>query len=237
MTDHPEQDIVATAGIAIAFTAVITTAVAGAALRFEGGTVWPALASAGVYLLHAATPLSQTGGAGESRRRSYLSKILQPEERLLRIGRLHWINYASAIIYLALSVIILSMAPNLGPESTMGAFLKEMGLPSQALKTPMQAVGWCLFGVGLWKAVHVWFKRLGTEIAITNRRVIYKRGLIRRHTEEMNMDKIESVIVSQSLCGRILNYGSIHVRGTGEGLEHLHRIADPVGLRNCITAR
>src|SRR6476619_4118237 len=101
----------------------------------------------------------------------------------------------------------------------------------------MQAVGWCLFGVGLWKAVHGWFKRLGTEIAITNRRVIYERGLIRRHTEEMNMDKIESVIVSQSLCGRILNYGSIHVRGTGEGLEHLHRIADPVGLRNCITAR
>jgi hypothetical protein len=41
--------------------------------------------------------------------------------------------------------------------------------------------------------------------------------------------------VTQSVLGRLLNYGSIHVRGTGEGMEHLHNIAAPIELRNCIT--
>jgi uncharacterized membrane protein YdbT with pleckstrin-like domain len=67
--------------------------------------------------------------------------------------------------------------------------------------------------------------------------VIYKTGFISRHTSEMNMDKIESVTVDQGLLGRMLDYGTIHVLGTGQGLEHLHRIASPLQLRNAITAR
>lgn len=72
---------------------------------------------------------------------------------------------------------------------------------------------------------------------MTNRRVIYKRGFIQRHTAEMNMNQIESVIVDQSVLGRLLDYGSIHVLGTGEGLEHLHKVCSPMEFRNCITAR
>ena len=76
-----------------------------------------------------------------------------------------------------------------------------------------------------------------TEFAVTDRRVIYKCGFISRHTVEMNMDKIESVDVDQSLLGRMLNYGTIHVLGTGEGIESLRRIAAPLALRNAITAK
>ncbi len=32
----------------------------------------------------------------------------------------------------------------------------------------------------------------------------------------MNMDKVESVDVDQSIMGRLLNYGDITIRGTGE---------------------
>ena len=86
-------------------------------------------------------------------------------------------------------------------------------------------------------AIAAWFNQWITEIAVTNKRVIYKRGFIRIYTAEMNMDKIESVIVTQSILGRILDYGSIHVRGTGEGMEHLHGIRAPLALRNCITSK
>ena len=85
--------------------------------------------------------------------------------------------------------------------------------------------------------VHAWFIRWITEFAVTDRRVIYKCGFISRHTVEMNMDKIESVDVDQSLLGRLLNYGTIHVLGTGEGIESLRRIAAPLALRNAITAK
>jgi uncharacterized membrane protein YdbT with pleckstrin-like domain len=73
------------------------------------------------------------------------------------------------------------------------------------------------------------------EIAVTDRRVIYKKGLIRRQTNEMNMDKVESVQIDQSILGRMLDYGNVRILGTGEGLETLRTIASPIELRNSIT--
>jgi uncharacterized membrane protein YdbT with pleckstrin-like domain len=72
-------------------------------------------------------------------------------------------------------------------------------------------------------------------MAVTNRRVIYKKGLVRRQTNEMNMDKVESVQVKQSIVGRILDYGTVTILGTGEGFETLRTIASPIALRNSIT--
>ena len=63
--------------------------------------------------------------------------------------------------------------------------------------------------------LYAWFIRWITEIAVTDRRVIYKRGFITRHTVEMNMDKVASVDVDQSILGRMLDYGTVHVIGTG----------------------
>jgi hypothetical protein len=63
-----------------------------------------------------------------------------------------------------------------------------------------------------------WFRWWITEIAVTNRRVIYKKGFIRRRTNEMNMDKVESVQVD---LGRMLDYGNVTILGTGEGFETL----------------
>ena len=81
-----------------------------------------------------------------------------------------------------------------------------------------------------------WFERWVTEIAVTNMRIIFKRGFIRRHTIEMNMDKVESVDVGQTLLGRLFNYGDITVRGTGSGFEPLRRIDDPLRFRSHVSA-
>jgi uncharacterized membrane protein YdbT with pleckstrin-like domain len=91
--------------------------------------------------------------------------------------------------------------------------------------------------VGLGVAASAWFRRWTTEIDVTDRRIVYKRGFIRRHTVEMNMDKVESVDVDQSILGRMLNYGDITIRGTGVGIEPLHNIDAPLEFRNQVTAR
>ena len=85
--------------------------------------------------------------------------------------------------------------------------------------------------------VHGWFQRWITEIAVTDRRVIYKRGFINRHTIEMNMDKVATVDVDQSVLGRLLNYGTVTVQGTGMSFEPLRRIEAPLALRNAIIAK
>jgi uncharacterized membrane protein YdbT with pleckstrin-like domain len=154
---------------------------------------------------------------------SYVSSIVQPGENILATGRLHWIIYKDAAVCVLLSIILFLVASN----------------PNYSENTAVLASGAAFFllAAAILLAIKAWFDQWITEIAVTNLRVIYKRGFISRHTAEMNMDKIESVTVTQSILGRMLDYGTIDIRGTGVGIEHLHQIATPVALRNSITAR
>ena len=73
--------------------------------------------------------------------------------------------------------------------------------------------------------------RWTSEFAITKKRVIMKVGLIRRKALEMNLSKIESVNVDQTILGRILGYGTITIIGTGGTRESFARISKPMEFR------
>ncbi len=73
--------------------------------------------------------------------------------------------------------------------------------------------------------------RWADEFVVTNKRVIVKTGLISRRTLEMNLNKIESVNVDQSVMGRLLNYGTITIIGTGGTKESFTNIAHAVEFR------
>lgn len=72
---------------------------------------------------------------------------------------------------------------------------------------------------------------LTSEYAITNKRIIVKVGFISRRTLEMNLQKIESIGVDQGILGRILNYGSVAVIGSGGTKELFGNIAAPLEFR------
>src|SRR4030043_611880 len=76
-----------------------------------------------------------------------------------------------------------------------------------------------------------WFDRWLSEFVITNRRIIIKTGFIARNTFEMNLSKIESVNVDQSVMGRIFNFGSITIIGSGGTRETFHKISKPLEFR------
>lgn len=79
--------------------------------------------------------------------------------------------------------------------------------------------------------IAAWLERWLSEYVITNRRIIIKTGFVARNTFEMNLSKIESVNVDQSVMGRIFNYGSITIIGTGGTRETFHNIAKPLQYR------
>jgi uncharacterized membrane protein YdbT with pleckstrin-like domain len=70
-----------------------------------------------------------------------------------------------------------------------------------------------------------------TELVITNRRIIAKVGLVSRHTIEINLSKVESISVSQSILGRLLNYGDLEIVGTGGTREPILFISEPLMFR------
>jgi uncharacterized membrane protein YdbT with pleckstrin-like domain len=73
--------------------------------------------------------------------------------------------------------------------------------------------------------------RWSDEFAITNYRIIIKLGLISRRTLEMNLNKVETVNVDQSILGRMLGYGTIRIVGTGGTNEIFENISRPIEFR------
>ena len=143
----------------------------------------------------------------------YVDKVLQPGERILYRASLHWILYwPGAALWLVAAVLYLASS---------NGFIR--------------LVAALAFASGLVLLAREWFIWWTTEIALTDRRIIYKTGFISRTTTEMHMDKIESVAVDQPVLGRILDFGDVVVRGAGAGIEPIARVAAPLELRNHIT--
>jgi uncharacterized membrane protein YdbT with pleckstrin-like domain len=149
---------------------------------------------------------------------SYVESVLHPDERVVAMGRMHWIIYARSALVFLFGIAIVAFGFGFG--NAAGYWVSVAGVVVMLFALLMAAGSW----------IEQWT----TEIAVTNRRVIQKTGLIRRSTSEMNMDKVESVLVNQSLFGRLFDYGSVVVRGTGAGMEGLKFIGRPLELRSAI---
>jgi uncharacterized membrane protein YdbT with pleckstrin-like domain len=148
---------------------------------------------------------------------TYINRVLEPGEKVLYHTTVSWTTYTPAIL-----LAICALASLLTGESY----------------AEMVNIGWfvaIIFAVAAVVAfLPTWFRHWTTEIAVTDRRIIIKRGLIRRHTVEMNMQKVESVDVDQTLIGRLFNYGHVTIRGTGSSFETLRMIDSPLKMRTTV---
>jgi membrane protein YdbS with pleckstrin-like domain len=168
---------------------------------------------------------------------SYVKHVLQPGEKILVDGRLSWAIYHRAIFYLIAGLILIAV------ENAFWHWYQ-----------PLVVFGTiAVFGIlTLASAASAWFNWWTTEIAVTDKRIIFKTGFIHRHTEEMNMDKVSSVDVDQSVWGRIFDFGTVRIIGAGGaglrdkdddekdpklGIERLDMIGSPIKLRNAIDVR
>ena len=74
-------------------------------------------------------------------------------------------------------------------------------------------------------------RRNSTEVAVSNKRVLIKTGVLARKSIEVLLGKVESIGVEESAMGRMLGYGSVVVRGTGGTFETFHNISHPDEFR------
>jgi uncharacterized membrane protein YdbT with pleckstrin-like domain len=98
----------------------------------------------------------------------------------------------------------------------------------------LKTILWACTIVGLVVAIPMMLRRWTTELAITTHRFVEKNGLLTLTTNEIALQNIEGVRVTQSLWGRILDYGHLRIEGTGIDAVEIPDIADPVGFRAAI---
>ena len=85
--------------------------------------------------------------------------------------------------------------------------------------------------IGIFIFIKMMINKWTTERALTNTRYIQKIGWISRNTEEIGINKIEEVDLTQSILGRSLGYGSISISGTGSGHILLKNIDEPLSFK------
>jgi len=81
-----------------------------------------------------------------------------------------------------------------------------------------------------------WILYKTSEFAVTDRRVIIKVGWVKRRTLETTLGKIEALEVEQGVLGRMFNFGTITVTGTGGTQETFDRISAPLEFRRQVQA-
>jgi uncharacterized membrane protein YdbT with pleckstrin-like domain len=150
---------------------------------------------------------------------SYVESVLQPGETVRFRTNVHWIKYLPGLGLFLLAAIVYVLTTRV-----VTAHIVWTGL------TLLVAAAGAIL---LFRA---WFARWTTEIAVTDKRIIYKHGFIWRKTMEMSLSKVESVQVDQSIPGRLFGYGDIVLRGTGGGDEPLRTIASALEFRSHVTA-
>ena len=151
----------------------------------------------------------------------YVERVLQPDETVLEVTRIHWwFVWRRTLPLLGLAIALAALAPSQSGDTQTGLLAGAAVAAGSAL---LLAIGPAI-------------ERATTELAVTNRRVIHKRGLVQRHTIEMSRGQVESVDVDQSILGRLMNFGDIVVHGTGTTPEPFRFIANPLRFRSAITA-
>lgn len=140
----------------------------------------------------------------------YVESNLVANEKVVRIGKVHWGIYIPGAIWAGLGFLFLA-----GDAAPVGAIF---------------------IAIGALLLVRAFLYACSTELAITDKRVIAKFGLIRRQTVELLHTKIEGLAVDQGILGRILNFGTVVVNGTGSGRTPIRGISAPLEFRKTALA-
>ncbi|AAZ18061.1 conserved hypothetical protein [Psychrobacter arcticus 273-4] len=125
---------------------------------------------------------------------SYIDSNLITNERVIKEAQVSW--WSQWPFFVIGGLFLLSgMGASLAPNEDGGAGV-----------ILFIAVSFIVFAI---------IRVISTELALTTKRVIAKTGFIRRNTIELRLEKVEGFVVNQSIFGRIFNYGSVVVSGTG----------------------
>ena len=134
----------------------------------------------------------------------YIQEHLSADERVVYATTLHWIIWIPTVIWGLIAL----------------ASIKSVGV-------------WILV-VPLLLGVSALINYKTSEFGITNKRVMMKTGFIRRSSLELLLTKVEGVQVNQGIVGRMLNYGTLVVSGTGGSKTPFTKVKEPMEFRRKI---
>lgn len=145
---------------------------------------------------------------------SYVENNLMPNEAVIYKAHLHWFIFLESIITGIIGLAICWFSQ---------VFFHEIRIILILGLLVLLFSGFSLFNACI--------EMFSTELVVTSKRVVAKKGFILRKTFELNHNKIEGCSIDQGIIGRIFNYGLVVVNGIGGGHQGIPNIANPLEFR------
>jgi uncharacterized membrane protein YdbT with pleckstrin-like domain len=150
---------------------------------------------------------------------TYLTAQLGENEKILKASRQHWFYLVKRIIW---AVLV-----------TLAVFFLVLLLDTSWAKD----VSWIKWGYVLvliplvmvvWRVL-LWRVKF---YVVTNRRVARVAGLLNKDVKDSSLEKVNDVVLKQSIIGRVLGYGTISILTAAEfGLNRMTMLRDPIGFK------
>jgi hypothetical protein len=155
----------------------------------------------------------------------YTDTMLASGERLVLRQHQHWFillgNSRFAILALVGAVLLL--------------LFRVLGNGTGAL---WEILGWItviLFVGGLTWLGWSYLRYLNEEYIITTRRIIHSEGVINKKATDSSLEKINDLMISESLFGRIFGFGDLDVLTASEtGIERLRMLQDAMDFKKAM---
>ncbi len=164
----------------------------------------------------------------------YVEKLLGKNEKIIIAARQHWTTLAiTFIVNLFLVIVLIGLyalagsiaSNNYDPTNpTKLKFLTDIRIVFLiALIYPVARFGWD------------WLRWWAEEYLVTSHRVIQTEGIVNKKTKDSSLEKVNDIVLTQSFFGRILGYGNLEIiTGSDEGVNLLHRLANPVTFKTAL---
>lgn len=149
----------------------------------------------------------------------YVEGLLGANEQIVVRTRQHW------------SVLARSLLGNLVAALAI-VILVGLGATVLGLLAPLALIFLLLLVIPIFLFARDFLNWWNEEYLVTNRRVIQAEGLINKHVIDSSLEKVNDVVLNQSVMGRLMNYGDIEILTASEiGVNKLHKIAAPVKFK------
>ncbi len=153
---------------------------------------------------------------------SYADGLLSTGERILYRNKQHpfifiW-GARYTILALVIAFLLFVLRSGLGSDGVSGTLATILGLVTAIL----------FFG-GLAVAGWTALRYVNQEYVLTNRRVIQVEGVLNRTATDSSLEKINDALLSQSVFGRMFDFGDLTVLTASEGgIEKMRMMRSPI---------
>ena len=152
----------------------------------------------------------------------YVQNNLLHNEHIIFWTRPHWIVYGPSVLLFFFALMLTGYLPS--ALNVLSGF-QLFGLSVHHF------IVLAIFIVAIFYVIKALILRKTSEYSITDKRIIMKTGWIQRRSIEIFLDKVEAIYVNQSVIGRIFDYGTIIIVGTGGSKDPFLFVPKPLMFR------